>query len=95
MIQSIVDFDAEACVKAMDNLGCLKEGTDFKKVEVSHGGGRHDMDLAKSRGPVSSILPRPALGSQSGAQGSPLHCDWATLREGQAKMFDVHGPRAP
>mmetsp|Transcript_370 Transcript_370/g.673 ORF Transcript_370/g.673 Transcript_370/m.673 type:complete len:317 (+) Transcript_370:83-1033(+) len=34
VIQSIVDFEAEACVKAMKNLGCLKEGSDFKKVEA-------------------------------------------------------------
>eukprot|EP00435_Cladocopium_sp_Y103_P067744 s198_g30.t1 len=33
-IQSIVDFEAEACVKAMKNLGCLKDGADFKKVEA-------------------------------------------------------------
>ncbi|CAE7808231.1 ABC1K7 [Symbiodinium sp. CCMP2592] len=33
VIQSIVDFEAKDCVKAMDSLGCLKEGTDFKAVE--------------------------------------------------------------
>ncbi|CAK9103454.1 unnamed protein product [Durusdinium trenchii] len=33
VIQSIVDFEAADCVKAMDNLGCLKKGADFKKVE--------------------------------------------------------------
>jgi len=33
VIQSIVDFDAPACVQAMDKLGCMKEGADFKAIE--------------------------------------------------------------
>jgi len=34
VIQSIVDFEAADCVKAMNALGCLKDGADFKKVEA-------------------------------------------------------------
>jgi len=33
VIQSIVDFDAKACVEAMDKLGALKEGADRSVVE--------------------------------------------------------------
>ena len=33
-IQSIVDFEAGDCVKAMKNLGCLKEGAEALKAVV-------------------------------------------------------------
>lgn len=34
VIQSIVDFEAADCVKAMDNLGCLKKGADSELCAV-------------------------------------------------------------
>eukprot|EP00913_Durusdinium_trenchii_P026390 g24762.t1 len=36
VIQSIVDFEAADCVKAMDNLGCLKKGADSELCAALH-----------------------------------------------------------